>query len=98
LADSCEYKLEDIWPDDLYIVVQASGGLINPGGQVFTLPIQFAGWKIRINSSNSPVDYQDQGVGDPYFTIDYDTRVVTLWQDVVLLQKIVVMAYKPTLV
>lgn len=93
---SCTNSLGSIWPDDLYIIVQSSGGLINPGGQVFTLPADFKGWKIRMTSDNSPVDFEDQGTGDPYFTIDFDTRVVTLWQDAVLQQKIVIMAYKPT--
>lgn len=91
----CENSLGSIWPDDLYFVVAASGGYINPGGQVFTLPVAFEGWKIRINRNNIPLDFEEQVSGDPYFTNDTTTRVVTLSVDVSLGEKFCVMAYKP---
>lgn len=93
---ACDLSLASVWPDDLYFTVSATGGYINPGGQVFALPLTFKGWKIRLIRNNTPADYQEQIVGDPYWTIDYDTRVVTIVPDAALQEKFQVQAYKPT--
>lgn len=81
-------------PDDIYFVVAASGGLINPGGQVFTLPSTFQDWKIRLVRNNIPTDFEEQISGDPYFTYDVSTRVVTIVPDASLQDKFMVQAYK----
>lgn len=97
---TCENTLGTIWPDDLYFVVAATGGYINPGGQIFILPVIFGlngGWKIRLFRNNTIVDYQQQIVGDPYFTYDPSTRAVTVTPDVALQEKFIVQAYKPVL-
>lgn len=86
--------LAELIPDDLYFVVSASGGeYINPGGQVITLPARFSGWKLRVNRNNVPLDYLDQGTGDPYWGQAGNT--VVLSADVLELEKFLIMAYKP---
>jgi len=95
----CSNKLSDIWPDDLYFVVPASGSpYINPGGQIITLPEAFGkggGWKVRVNRNNVPIDYEDQGTGDPYFTQNLTNNFINLSSDAVEGEKFLIMAYKP---
>jgi len=93
---ACENSLSSIWPDDLYFVVPASGGdYINDGGQIITLPSAFAGWKVRVNRNNTPLDYEDQGTSDPYFTQDTGNNFINLSSDAVTGEKFMIMAYKP---
>lgn len=92
----CDQTLGSIWPDDLYIVVPVSGGqYINAGGQVITLPGKFKGWKIRVNKNSIPLDYENQGTGDPYFQHDPINNFINLSVDAVELDKFCIMAYKP---
>ncbi len=92
---NCDNTLALIWPPDLYFVVADSGGYINPGGQLFTLPLIFQNWLIRLVRNNVPTDFEDQGLGDPYFTYDPTTRIVTIVPDASLEDKFMVQAYKP---
>lgn len=95
MSQPCDNTLASLWPNDLYFTVSAIGGYINPGGQVFTLPLAFKNWKIRLIRNNTPADYQEQIVGDPYWTIDYATRIVTIVPDASLQEKFQIQAYKP---
>jgi len=91
---ACDNTLASIWPDDLYFVVPASGGpYINNGGQIITLPEAFKGWKVRVNRNNTPVDFEDQGTGDPYF--ERGDNFISLSVDVVTSEKFMIQAYKP---
>jgi len=93
---ACENTLSSIWPDDLYFVVPASGGpYVNPGGQIITLPEEFQGWKLRVNRNNAPVDYLDQGTGDPYFEVDFDNNFINIHPDASEKDKFMIQAYKP---
>lgn len=92
---ACENSLGSIWPDDLYFVVPAADGeYISDGGQIILLPSIFNGWKLRINRNNVPIDYLDQGTGDPYWNQSGNT--VILSQDVNTNEKFLIMAYKPS--
>lgn len=95
MAASCDNTLASVWPDDLYFSVLSVGGFVNPGGQVFTLPSRFQNWKVRLFRNTELLDYQDQGIGDPYWTIDLATRVVTLSMDANLGERFSIQAYKP---
>lgn len=95
MAQVCDNTLASLWPDDLYFVVADVGGFINPGGSIFTLPLRFKNWKIRLIRNNIPADFEQQIVGDPYFTIDLTTRVVTIIPTASLQDKFQVQAYKP---
>lgn len=92
----CEYSLGSIWPDDLWFKVPVSGGpYINEGGQYISLPSQFEGWKVRVLRNNVPVDYEDQGEGDPYYTQDVNANTVYVSAVVVEGEKFSIQAYKP---
>lgn len=95
MATTCSNTLASLWPDDLYFVVLDTGGFVNPDGSVFTLPARFQNWKIRLIRNNIPVDFEEQVVGDPYFTIDLSTRVVTIVPAASLQDKFMAQAYKP---
>jgi hypothetical protein len=93
----CQNNLSDIWPDDLYFVVPASGGLyINDTENIISLPSSFNGWKVRVIRNNTPLDYGNQGLGDPYFTHDTATNTIGLSVDASTNEKFMIQAYKPT--
>ena len=82
-------------PDDLYFRVPDTGSsYINNGGNIITLPATFLGWRVRLIRNNTPVDYGDQGLGDPYFTQDISTNTLGLSADAVTDEKFMVWAYK----
>lgn len=93
----CQSNLSDIFPDDLYFVVPASGGpYINDTGNIISLPDIFKGWKVRVVRNNTPLDYGDQGLGDSYFTQDTSTNTIGLSADAATSEKFIIQAYKPT--
>lgn len=93
---ACENTLASVWPDDLYFRVPLSGSpYINDGGQVIALPASFLGWKVRVNRNNTPLDYNDQGTGSPYFTQDWNNNFITLSNDALEDDKFMIQAYKP---
>lgn len=97
MAGNCEYSLENLWPDDLYFLVPASGGTyISAGGQIILLPATFQNWKVRVVKNNTPLDYGAQGLGDPYFTRNISSNTVILNVDAQYQDKFMIQAYKPT--
>lgn len=95
MAQPCDNTLASLWPDDLNFLVEASGGYINPGGLVFTLPSRFKNWKVRIFRNTGLLDAVDFGIGNPFWDIDYSTRVVTLSIAAQLQETFSIQAYKP---
>ena len=92
----CSNSLKDIWPDDLYFVVPASGGeYINPDETTINLPSRFANWKLRIWRNNGRLDYEDQGNGDPYWTHNEGNNQAVLNVAVEQYEKFIIEAYKP---
>lgn len=93
---ACEYSLGSVWPDDLYFVVPESGGeYANDGDNIIQLPDSFINWKLRVFRNNIISDYGDQGLGDPYWTRDYDLNTVALSVDAATNDKFIIQAYKP---
>jgi hypothetical protein len=95
MATPCTTSLGSLWPDDLYFVVPASGGILNDGDAVFTLPTRFRNWKIRVVRNNIPNDFQQQVLGDPYFDVDITLNEVTIVPAASLGDKFMIQAYKP---
>lgn len=96
----CNNSLSSIWPDDLYFTVPVSGSpYVNDGGQVIALPAKFGsggGWKVRVNRNNVPIDFEDQGTGDPFFTQNLDNNFLNISPDAKQGDKFAIMAYKPS--
>lgn len=93
---SCYRSLGDIWPDDLYFVVPASGGgYVDAGGQIITLPDAFSGWKVRVARNNIPVDNGEQVSGDPYFEQNLESNFLNIVPDATEGDKFMIQAYKP---
>jgi len=79
--------------DDIYSVVDGSSTFsINSGVTEILLPAGFAK-RLRIFRNNVLLDFEDQGLGDPYFTYDATTGIVTLSVETSSQEKFVFMAY-----
>ncbi len=95
---ACENSLASIWPDDLEFVVPASGSpYVNNGGQIIALPARFDGWKLRVIRNNSPLDMDEQVVGDPYWEHVPASNSINLSNDAITGDKFMIQAYKPIL-
>jgi hypothetical protein len=81
-------------PNDIYAVVGTAGTItINDGASTITLPANFSGYRIRVFRNGTLLDYESQGMGDPYYTYNSGTRVITLSTNASTSEKFVIMAY-----
>lgn len=81
-------------PADIYAVVGTAGTItINNNASTITLPSNFQGYRIRVFRNGTLLDYQDQGLGDSYYTYNTSTRVISLSVNASTSEKFVIMAY-----
>ena len=82
-------------PDDIYAVVDGIGPIsIQDGDTVISLPATFVGQMVRVFRNNVLVDFNDMGIGDPYFTRDLTLNTITLSVAAVTDEKFAIQAYK----
>lgn len=81
-------------PNDIYALVGTEGTItINDGDSTITLPNTFTGFRIRVFRNGTLLDFEDQGLGDPYYTYNSSTLEINLSLSASTDEKFVIMAY-----
>lgn len=92
----CNIELSQLWPDDVYFVVPASGGSYGNNGSISFIIPAFKGWKVRMIRNGFPQWLGNPNDGDTYFDFTGITGEFTVSVALVTGEKIICQAYKPS--
>lgn len=93
---ACSIELSELWPNDVYFVVPASGGQYANDGDISFIVPTFVGWKARLFRGGLPQYLTDPGDGNSYFDYTSITGEFTLSAAAAQYEIFICQAYKPS--